>query len=91
MLHNYTFMVFSVTYTICKGPKLDVYRSSSVTSIDCQHDIICWDWYLFEVQKYLHLTFHVPHWGVSVVIFYPILHYMKILLSIQVTHVMWLH
>jgi hypothetical protein len=24
------------------------------------------------VQKYLHLTFHVPHWGVSVVIFYPI-------------------
>ena len=34
-------MVFSATYTICEGLKLDAYMSQSVTSVDCRHDTIC--------------------------------------------------
>ena len=34
------FMVFSLTYTICEGPRLDVCRSRSVTPINCQYDSI---------------------------------------------------
>ena len=34
------FMVFSVTYTICKGPKLDAQRSPTVTPANCQADSI---------------------------------------------------
>lgn len=33
-------MVFGVPYTVCKRPKLDAQRLQSVTSIDCQCDII---------------------------------------------------
>ena len=42
------FMVFSVLYIICEGPKLDAYRSQSVMSANCQYDIIVNISILFE-------------------------------------------
>ena len=33
-------MVFSVMYIICEGPKLDVKRSKSHTSFNCEYNII---------------------------------------------------
>ena len=35
------FMVCSVTYTNCKGPKIDAYKSQSVTFANCQYETIC--------------------------------------------------
>ena len=35
------FMVFSVTYIVCEGPKLDILKFQSVTFANCQYDIIC--------------------------------------------------
>ena len=35
-----TFMLFSVTYTICAWPKLDAQRSQSATSTNRQYDTI---------------------------------------------------
>ena len=32
---------FNVTYTICKGLELDVWRSQSVMPANCQYDFIC--------------------------------------------------
>ena len=50
-----SFMVFSIMYTSCKGPKLDVQqRCQSVTSADCQYDTICQHKSTFQVRKYLH-------------------------------------
>ena len=37
---NYMFMAFSVTYTICKGPKLDAQRSQFIMSGTCQYGFI---------------------------------------------------
>ena len=34
------FMIFSVTYTICKEPNLDAQRFQNVTSANCQYEII---------------------------------------------------
>jgi hypothetical protein len=34
------FMVLSVMCTLCKGPKLDAYRSQSVMPANCQYDSI---------------------------------------------------
>ena len=33
-------MVFSVTCTICEGPRLDALRSQSVTLANCQYDFV---------------------------------------------------
>ena len=34
------FMVFNVTYIVCKGPKLDANRSQSVTYANCKYHTI---------------------------------------------------
>ena len=35
------FMEFSISYIICEESKLDAHRSHSVTSTNCQYDMIC--------------------------------------------------
>ena len=47
-------MIFSVTYTICEGPKLDVKRSQIVAYANCQYEVICQYKYNFEGKIYLH-------------------------------------
>ena len=34
-------MVFSVMYIVCKGPKVDAWRTQSVTYVDRQNEVIC--------------------------------------------------
>ena len=47
--------LFSVTYTICEGPKLDHWVSESVTPANCQYDFIHQHkQFLFKVTKHLH-------------------------------------
>ncbi len=51
------FMISNITHTTCEGPKPDAYRSSNVTSTNCQHDTIWQDGYRFEVQDYLNWVY----------------------------------
>jgi hypothetical protein len=60
--HTTPFMIFSVTYTICKGHELGVYMSQSVTFINCQYDIICQLKYFFQMSSYLYYETSVIHW-----------------------------
>ena len=56
------FIVFSLTYNICKGPKLDAYNSQSVVPINCQYDIICPQQQLFKLKEHYITTFSVTYW-----------------------------
>ena len=53
-LQDLTVMVFSIAYTIAKGPKLDASQSQSVKSVNCQYECICQHQQLLEVKIYLH-------------------------------------
>ena len=46
-------MVFNVTYIVCKGPKLDAYKSPIVTPMNCQYDTIRQHKLLFQEMIYL--------------------------------------
>ena len=53
-------MVFSVTYTLCEGPKLDA-RSQSVTSVNFQYDTIHQHKENYRVKIYIHSD--IAHWN----------------------------
>ena len=57
-------MMFSVTYNVFKGPKLDAYMFSSVTSASYEDDVVYRIRSLFEVQNVYIVTFSVAHWGI---------------------------
>ena len=57
-------MMFSVTYNVFKGPKLDAYMFSSVTSASYEDDVVYRIQSLFEVQNVYIVTFSVAHWGI---------------------------
>ena len=58
MLILSTFMVFSVTLTICKRPKLGVWRFQSVMSTSCRYVSN-----FFKSKLIYNMTFRLAHWG----------------------------
>ena len=62
--HGTSFMVFSETYTICQGPKLDACMSQSVMSTNCHCDISCQHKKFFFFQSIYIMTFNVVHWNI---------------------------
>ena len=56
-------MVFSVTYTICKGLKLEVYMSQSIMLTNCWYDSFRQHKELQQVKKNIFIrTFRVAQW-----------------------------
>ena len=84
-------MVFSVTCTICEGPKLDAQRFQSVMPVNCQYESNCQHEYLFRVKQYLYYDILEQHTGIYQMIVLYFSMQGEDILSILIANVMRLH
>ena len=59
---NTPLVVFSVTYTIYKGPKVDAYESQSFMSATCQYDTFCYQSNFLKWKMIYIMMFSLAHW-----------------------------